>query len=394
MPPFRLLAFQHFKVLTTASLRTAALRSGSVPPVVLSHADSQTPYSSPNILEIHVRFVVVFVLFCCTAPAQTVSRFRLSEQPGPDAIGLKIVEQYDYTRTFQQSSGIPGKPSSGERARPIQTLVWYPAQPSTTVTMTVADYTKLLASETDFSDPHMSADWKGWTKGLAPALNDSLLARLNAAPISGRFPVVIYAPASFSWENADLCEYLASHGYVVIAGSALSATSDLAGANVQARDITFLLAYAHTLPNANASAVAVAGWSFGGLSGLFAAARDSRIDALVELDGSMRYYPGGDLIMVHDLALMHTELSSMFQRNEDVWKNVADQQKADYGREYGTPGYAWVCRYTLNFLDAYLKHDSAAEAFLKRTPAENGVPEHLLATSFRPAKVTVTVPAK
>ncbi len=63
------------------------------------------------------------------------------------------------------------------------------------------------------------------------------------------FPVVIYAPAQFSWENADLCEYLASHGYIVIAGSALGATSDLAGANVQARDIAFLLAYAHTLPN-------------------------------------------------------------------------------------------------------------------------------------------------
>ena len=94
--------------------------------------------------------------------------------------------------------------------------------------------------------------------------------------------------------------------------------------------------------------------------------------------------------MVHDLALMHTELSSMFQRNEDVWTNVADQQKADYGREYGTPGYAWICRYTLNFLNAYLKHDSGAKAFLKRTPAENGVPLHLLSTTFRPAQVTTT----
>ena len=392
-----------------------------------------------------MRSVAYFFLFCCIASAQTVPHFRLSEQPGPNAVGLKIVEQYDYTRTFHQSMKALGKPSSGERPRPIQTLVWYPAQPSKTATMTVADYTKLLASETDFGDPHMSADWEGWTKGLAAALNDSLLARLNAAPVAGRFPVVIYAPASFSWENADLCEYLASHGYIVIAGPALDASVDMAGANTQARDIAFLLAYAQTLPNVDVSEIAVAGWSFGGLSGLFAAARDSHIDALVELDGSMRYYPGiikqagdvhpdqmtipliffaqgeftledqaryltdpaqssgpsalnawthGDLIMVHDLALMHTELSSMFQRNEDVWRNVADQQKADYGREYGIPGYAWVCRYTLNFLNAYLKHDSAAEAFLKRTPAENGVPPHLLATTFRPSEITPLAPAK
>ena len=33
-------------------------------------------------------------------------------------------------------------------------------------------------------------------------------------------------------------------------------------------------------------------WSWGGISSLFASARDPRIDALVEMDGSMRYYPG------------------------------------------------------------------------------------------------------
>ena len=392
-----------------------------------------------------MRAVALLVLFCCVAQAQTVLHFQLSEQPGPHAVGLKIVEQYDYTRPSHQPTDVHGKPYTGGRARPIQTLVWYPAQPTKTATMTVADYTKLLASETDFVNPHMSADWQSWTQGLASNLKDNLLAVLNAVPVAGRFPVIIYAPASFSWENADLCEYLAGHGYIVIAGPALDATVDVAGANIQARDIAFLLAYAQMLPNADASEIAVAGWSFGGLSALFAAARDPRIDALVELDGSMRYYPGiikqagdvhpdqmtipliffaqgeftledqaryltdpaqstgpsalnawthGDLTMVHDLALMHTELSSMFQRNEDVWKNVADQQKADYGREYGTPGYAWICRYTLNFLSAYLKHDSGAEAFLKRTPAQNGVPQHLLATTFRPAQVIPIVPAK
>ncbi len=36
----------------------------------------------------------------------------------------------------------------------------------------------------------------------------------------------------------------------------------------------------------------------------------------------------------------------------------------------------------MNFLNAYLKHDSGAEAFLKRTPLRNGVPQHLLATIF------------
>ena len=44
-----------------------------------------------------------------------------------------------------------------------------------------------------------------------------------------------------------------------------------------------------------------------------------------------------------------------------------------------------MARYTLAFLDAYLKHDSGAMDFLKKTPAENGVPPHFMATSDRAA---------
>jgi tetratricopeptide (TPR) repeat protein len=34
----------------------------------------------------------------------------------------------------------------------------------------------------------------------------------------------------------------------------------------------------------------------------------------------------------------------------------------------------------------YLKHDSLGQAFLKKTPGENGVPQHLIAVNFRAAK--------
>ncbi len=76
----------------------------------------------------------------------------------------------------------------------------------------------------------------------------------------------------------------------------------------------------------------------------------------------------------------------MYQRNDDVWKGFAEQQKADYGREDGIVGYAWVARYTLHFLDASLKRDPEALAWLKKTPAENGVPQHLISVNFRAAK--------
>ena len=76
----------------------------------------------------------------------------------------------------------------------------------------------------------------------------------------------------------------------------------------------------------------------------------------------------------------------MYQRNEDTWKGYAREHKGDYEREDGITGYAWIARYTLQFLDAYLKHDLAAMTFLKKTPAENGVPKHFMSVTVRPAK--------
>jgi dienelactone hydrolase len=369
--------------------------------------------------------------------------FHFTEQPGPYAVGLKVVDQYDFSRTYRPKIDAEGKPTVGERARPLQTLIWYPAEKSGRKPMTVGDYGDLLATETSFDTPNLSTDWKQWIDGMKPTLKDSLWAVRDAKAVTGRFPLVIYAPSftSMSWENADLCEYLASHGYVVVASpnmgwNSRDMTSNLEGIEAQSRDISFLIGYAQTLPDTDMSEIAVAGFSWGGISNLFATARDNRIDALVALDGSMRYFPWlvkqsgfvhpeemtlpllfftqgaisveeyarrpegkdfegpnvlnvwthGDLITVDDMAMMHIEHSSMYQRDEDNWKDYAKHRKGDYSRADGIVGYAWVARYTLEFLDAYLKHDATAITFLKRTPAENGVPLHMMTVDFRAAK--------
>lgn len=391
---------------------------------------------------IHAVRCFLIALATTAAGAQNSPLFHFTEAPGQFAVGVKVVEQYDYSRTYLSRTDELGKPAEGERARPLQTLIWYPAQKMGGKPMTVGDYAGLMATETSFAKPNPSTG-QGWKTAMAPTLKDSLWAVRDAPPAPGRFPVVIYAPSfgSMSWENADLCEFLASHGYVVIASTALGAsgremTADLAGIEAQARDISFLAGFAQTLPNADVSKIAVGGFSWGGIANLFAAAQDNRIDALFALDGSMRYFPGlikdsgsvqpdrmpvpllfftegeipmeeldptqmsktengpsvlnewkhGDLITVHMMGMTHQEFSSMSQRNEDVWKNFPEAQKADYGRADGIPGYAWVARYTLHFLDAYLKHDAAALAWLKKTPAENGVPQHFISASFRAAK--------
>ena len=108
-----------------------------------------------------------------TKPAAEGPLFRFTEQPGKYAVGLKVVEQYDFSRTYRAKIDAEGKPTVGERARPLQTLVWYPAETSGRKRMTVGDYAGLLATETSFDKPNISPDWKQWTDAMKPSMGES-----------------------------------------------------------------------------------------------------------------------------------------------------------------------------------------------------------------------------
>jgi hypothetical protein len=85
------------------------------------------------------------------------------------------------------------------------------------------------------------------------------------------------------------------------------------------------------------------------------------------------------------LGMSHPEFSSMVQRRKTA-QSFADDEVADYGRDDTNTSYAWVALYTLNFLNAYLKHDGSAKTFLERSPADNGVPMHFMGVMSRPAQ--------
>jgi hypothetical protein len=93
----------------------------------------------------------------------------------------------------------------------------------------------------------------------------------------------------------------------------------------------------------------------------------------------------GDLLHVHLLAISHIQFSSLYQRSERFRKEALRFSPADYSLEDGAVSYNWMARYTLEFLNAYMKKGAAGMGFLKQTPTENGVPKHLMAASFRSA---------
>jgi tetratricopeptide (TPR) repeat protein len=389
------------------------------------------------------------LLLCCAASlAQASPNFQFSNSQGAYGVGLHIVHQYDYARAYQRSVNlVTGEPSKGETARPIQTLVWYPAakggKPVTyeTYMRTGATVEKFDRSEAEVS-AYVASQFSGNDPDMSPARqreerSQPMWAVRDAKPAAGSFPVVIYAP-SFSAsaaENPELCEYLASQGYIVISSPSLGAqgrsmTTDLEGVEAQVADIAFLIRYAHTVPHANVGKLAVAGYSWGGISNVFAAARDTRIKALVALDGSMRYFPkliadagyvtpsrvAVPLLYLAQRPQSIEELSRSGRataapsfinamRYADVYKvtNYAMEHGAfsseflhfgpssrfqEYSRAEVSLANSWSSRYVHHFLGAYLKGDAASRSFLDNAPARNGVPPHLLSVDVQRAKGT------
>ena len=358
--------------------------------------------------------------------------------PGPHAVGLRVVQQVDASRSYMDHFDIvTGNPVAGMHARPIQTLVWYPAAAGGQA-LRYGDYIALARSEEVFDGtgrPVLPVARRAQAVEAVSA--QPMRAVRDALPAPGRFPVVIYAPSfgAIAAENADLCEYLASQGYVVMASASMGAhsramTPDLEGVEAQVGDIEFLVGYAATLAQADAERIAVVGFSWGGLSNVAAAAKDGRIRALVSLDGTIRYdnktvkaiaymtparieapylfvasrpatleqmnvdrkeydlsrnflneLKYADLWLATMPAMAHEDFSSFFLR---VLPD--DASAAGYTRPEAIVAHGWVERYVERFLDATLRHDADARAFLDRDPAANGVPAHFMQMVGRPAE--------
>lgn len=384
------------------------------------------------------RLIACILLVLVSTVSSAQQAFPFHNKPGSFAVGFRVVAQVDPGRSYPASA-----PDGVRRPRPIQTAIWYPARQGGAA-MRYDDYLRLLGWDDDFSRSPAERDkvvreWLKMVTGDKPAAQvaaerqDPRWALRDAPALPGKYPVVIYSPSLSSnvFENAEMMEFLASHGYVVIASPALGLDArwqkdDLAHAEAQAADIRFLVDYAQSLPQADATRLAVAGFSWGGMANVLAAAQDERIKALVCLDGTVRYrhamlekvaylkpeqlrtpllylsqrpqpferglkhkpdhsgsilqkMTGADVYLLTMHAMEHVYFGTSYLRLDPL-------DFGDYTRDEVARSYAQGARYVLNFLNGALKGDRGGFDYLMKKPEQLGMPRHSVDSRFFAAR--------
>jgi len=263
---------------------------------------------------------------------------------GPFTPGFKLIETSDASRSFP----VPDGP--GATARPMRIYVWYPAPATTAARMTFDDYVVLAIG--DFRPAALPVPL---AKGLAPsALRDlraSAVAAVRDAPAApGKHPVLVFGQGLFFESpvaNFLVCEYLASHGYIVAACPLRGTFSRLVNLSVEdveteVRDMEFAAAEAGRMPGADPGRTGVIGFDLGGMAGLLMAMRDLRVGAFLSLDSGIldRHYTG--LPATHPqyreerfrIPWMHMTQARFVRAAADRAAKPSLFERKDYGPDY------------------------------------------------------------
>jgi hypothetical protein len=203
---------------------------------------------------------------------------------GPHQVGFKQIVELDRSRSYYPKYDYEQQPHKGERARPIRIYIWYPAEKSDVLHMFFAKYFDLALN--DFG-PRSDTDKKNlWSEiplvhGLSEQNLDVLFntqtAAMQAAKSErGEFPLIVFGQGLYYESpitHCILCEYLASHGYVVATCPLLGTYSRLVELDVidletQVRDMEFVISAMRRGEFVEPNKLGLIGFDLGGMSSL------------------------------------------------------------------------------------------------------------------------------
>lgn len=338
---------------------------------------------------------------CCSRAPLPESGFWGDLEAGPFQPGFRLVEASDATRSF------PSEDGRGPVERPLRIYIWYPAADPTGERMRLDDYIALALE--DLRTPLLPVPL---SKGLDPAVLEKLRsspagAFRGAAAAPGKFPLLVLGQGLYyesPLSHFVLCEFLASHGYVVATSPLVGTRYRLVNINVEdveteVRDMESVLAEARELPFADPASLGAVGYDLGGMAGLLLAMRHPEIRAYLSFDSAIldKHYTG--LPLTHPqyreerfrIPWMHmmqvrfirplesrAGAPSLFERKAfgpsylvhvPTTSHGTFSSYAVLGIDRAVPGY-WgppaadprpvyegICRAGLAFLDAFIKND-------------------------------------
>ncbi len=365
-------------------------------------------------------------------------------QQGPHAVGFETIERYDYSRAFTPKKDYLGNVLPGERARPIQICIWYPAEASEDAyPMVYGEYGYAYPEDESFigvlSQLHgreLQHDQSFFaTRGqMADMQNLQMAAVKDAEKAEGTFPLVLYHPhAEGSYcENAVMCEYLASHGFVVATAHPLGTTQitprvEANDLTTILRDITFVKGVMRDYPQTDLDHFGLFGWGLGSVSALWMQMQDTDVDAVVDLGGALAFDQVFELIRENPYfrpermqvphlqlcpsdnpapnpalidSLVHSKryvgyLTGLTWNDFTHYPTLAGLVIDTTGGEMlkaRKASYAVVTRYVANFFKGYLTNDGQAMAFLTNPPADNGVDAAFLSMTQAEARAVPPTP--
>jgi dienelactone hydrolase len=334
--------------------------------------------------------------------------------PGPHAIGFEQIEVFDYSRPFR----LEGE----NRARPITLSIWYPAEsaPPGLQPLSFGRYVDGADGRESF---HSRASSFGVTLSASELeqLFGAATPALEKAPRApGPFPLLFVLDGLTGpfYLNTVLCEFLGSHGYVVVAIPTLGAREDIEAdydalsVDAQLRDMELAIQELHDYPEIDRRQMGLLAWSLGGVAQALLQMKNPDVRVLVSLDAATGYAYGQKLLegsiffdprraTVPFFHATDSRESGQVPKSFRFYDEVAAK-----GRSYlltiegashagftslaaivpllasATPSaealekaerYRRLCLYVGRFLDAVLKNDRAAAEFLEDAPTRHGM---------------------
>ncbi len=248
---------------------------------------------------------------------------------GKSQVGFKFTDLLDESRTYDYSQQERTDIRAGQVGRPIRIYTWYPAAVKEKgEQMTFGRYVEI--SRGDFHDGRHSTiipDKLPMARALSDAQLDAMAmlttnALENAQPAEGKFPLIVFGQGLY-YENPithfALCEYLASHGYVVASCPLMGTNSPMVLLTVRdlesiVRDLEFVLEFSLNQPYVDTDRIGVIGFDMGGMAAQLLQMRNTGVDAMMTMDAG--------IVFTHSSGLPGNHPSFDLQRMTSPWLHM------------------------------------------------------------------------